>query len=86
MSETTFGGWLAAPRIGVVIPDPGTTGWGDAAFWSVLLEVWGFPFERIGHIDAAPAGVTTLIVPAPLVDGRIAACAEGGATTASEAA
>jgi len=81
MSETTFGGWLAAPRIGVVMPDPGRTGWDDAAFWSVLLEVWGFPFEPIGHMDAVPAGMTTLIVPAPLVDGRIAACAEGGATT-----
>jgi hypothetical protein len=81
VSETTFGGWLDAPRIGVVLPDSRTAGWADAAFWSVLLEVWGFPFESIGRDDAAPAGITTLIVPAPLVDGRIATLAEGEATT-----
>jgi peptidoglycan/xylan/chitin deacetylase (PgdA/CDA1 family) len=65
-------GWSVAPRVGVVLPDEGSSGWTDAAFWLALLEAWGVP------ADASPTGLvasqrwTTAVVPAAAVDEALA--------------
>ncbi len=72
VSEVRLDGWSVAPRVGVVVPQEGRSGWTDAAFWCALLEAWGVPAERTTPAGVASDRWTTLIVPASIVDAPLA--------------
>jgi hypothetical protein len=60
-------GLQTAPRVGVVLPPEGSAGWADGAWWTALLEAWGYPAEHVA--PGSPVdGFTTLIVPTAVVD------------------
>ncbi len=68
MSVARLRGWTIAPRVGVVVPDEGTPGWPDAAFWCALLDAWGVPAERTSPATLPGSPWTTLVVPTSLLD------------------
>lgn len=72
MSELRLHDWQVTPRVGVVVPEEGRPGWTDAAFWCALLETWGVPAQRTSPAGVASQRWTTLIVPASIVDARLA--------------
>ena len=72
MRGSRLPGWRAAPCVGIVIPDEGVPGWTDAAFWCALLEAWGVPARRTSTEELRSERWTTLVVPAVIVDARLA--------------
>lgn len=68
MTALSFDGWSTPPGVGIVVPDEGSAGWVDAAFWCALLEAWGFPVDHLSPDDAVSASCTTLVVPAAVLD------------------
>jgi hypothetical protein len=73
-------GWMAAPRLGVVVPAYAQAGWADAAFWCAFLEAWGYPFERINPLGVIEP-ISTLVVPARTVDATVADSLAGAPRT-----
>ena len=46
MGQVRVAGWQAAPRVTLVLPEEGSMGWVDAAYWAAQLEAWGIPATR----------------------------------------
>ena len=83
MGQVRVAGWQAAPRVTLVLPEEGSMGWVDAAYWAAQLEAWGIPATRQSSADAGGGlEATVVVVPAaavgqPLGDALAAARARG---------
>jgi hypothetical protein len=72
VGEVRVAGWQAAPRVMLVLPEEGGTGWADAAYWAAQLEAWGIPAARQSPADAAGGlDATVVVVPAAAVDQQL---------------
>lgn len=70
--QVRVAGWQAAPRVTLVLPGEGDTGWVDAAYWAAQLEAWGIPVTRQSPADAAGGlDATLVVVPAAAVSQQL---------------